>query len=148
MNSPIHSLKQVRDHCAVGQHLPSDLRVWLAHSLERYLSRDCASLNQAFGLSQGHGGIPWWRERAIRERDRALRALSERHLSAIPPRERARAIVRLSERYASTCWPRDRRHQALPEHYRGTPKEFLWRAFRSGAKMPLGERRLRTLLTD
>ena len=35
-----------------------------------------------------------------------------------------------------------------PERYRGTFKEMLWRAFRSDAKMPVSERRLRTLLAD
>ena len=36
----------------------------------------------------------------------------------------------------------------MPERYRGTQKEHLWRAFRSEAKMPISERRLRTLLSD
>jgi hypothetical protein len=34
----------------------------------------------------------------------------------------------------------------MPGRYRGTAKESLWRAFKSGAPMPLGERRLRSIL--
>jgi hypothetical protein len=34
----------------------------------------------------------------------------------------------------------------MPETYEGTPLEFLWRAFKSGAPMPIGERQLRRIL--
>lgn len=46
------------------------------------------------------------------------------------------------------AWPMDRMLDRMPERYAGTPKEQLWRAFRSGAKMPVSERRLRTLLGE
>jgi hypothetical protein len=34
----------------------------------------------------------------------------------------------------------------MPPAYAGTPKEFLWQAFQSGAPMPLGERQLRNIV--
>jgi hypothetical protein len=34
----------------------------------------------------------------------------------------------------------------MPEHYAGTPKELLWRAFSSGATMPIGERQIRNIV--
>jgi hypothetical protein len=35
----------------------------------------------------------------------------------------------------------------MPAHYRATPKEYLWRAFKSQAPVPIGERQLRNILT-
>jgi len=144
----IQALQAIHTHCTSAQPLTPDLRDWLAESLARYLEHDCDNLNEAFGVVQGHGGVPWWREREIRERDAALRALAHAHLETLTAYARAKAVAEMSERYATTCWPRDRQLDAMPERYRGTPREHLWRAFRSGAKMPVSERRLRTLLGD
>jgi hypothetical protein len=142
----IRTLDAIRVHCLRGKPLTSDLRIWLAEALDRYLKQECENLNDAFGVRQGRGGIPWWRERAIRERDAALRELSREFFAGLPVGSHARAITQLAYRYASTCWPRDREHDTMPLHYHGTPKELLWRAFRSRAKMPVTERHLRNLL--
>ena len=144
----IETLHAIHTRCAGDHPLTADLRAWLAESLGRYLEHDCDNLNEAFGVIQGHGGVPWWRERAIRIRDAALRELSGAHFPELSVYSRAKAIAGLSERYATTAWPRDRQCDTMPERYRGTPKEPLWRAFRSEAKMPVSERRLRTLLSD
>jgi len=144
----IESLHAIHTRCAGDLPLTPDLRSWLATSLGRYLGHDCDNLNEAFGVTQGHGGVPWWRERALRERDAALRALSHRHYGDISVYGSAKAIAAISARYQSTCWSRDRLLDGMPEHYRGTRKEYLWWAFRSEAKMPVSERRLRTLLSD
>lgn len=144
----IEALQAIHSRCTADQPLTPDLQIWLAESLGRYLEHDCDNLNEAFGVVQGHGGVPWWRERDIRERDAALRALANAHMSGLSIYGRAKAVAEISERYETTCWPRDRRLDAMPERYRGTAKEHLWRAFRSGAKMPVSERRLRTLLAD
>lgn len=144
----IETLHAIHHRYANDQPLTSELRSWLAESLGRYLEHDCDNLNEAFGVIQGHGGVPWWRERAIRQRDAALRALSREFFGDISVYSRAKAIAEISERYQTTCWPRDRLLDEMPERYCGTPKEHLWRAFRSDAKMPVSERRLRTLLSD
>ncbi len=144
----IETLHVIQSRCADNLPLSAELRDWLAASLGRYLEHDCDNLNEAFGVVQGHGGVPWWRERAIRERDAALRALSRGHYSTISVYSRAKAIAAISERYQTTCWPRDRLLDEMPARYRGTCKEYLWRAFRSEAKMPVSERRLRTLLSE
>jgi hypothetical protein len=52
----------------------------------------------------------------------------------------------MSERFAAANWTADRGEYGMPDRYRGTPKEYLWLAFKSGAAMPLGERRLRSIL--
>ena len=144
----IETLHAIHTRCAEGLPLTPDLRSWLANSLDRYLGHTCDNLNEAFGVIQGHGGVPWWRERAIRERDAALRALSRGHYGEISVYSRAKAIAAISRRYQTTCWPRDRQLDEMPRRYRGTRKELLWRAFRSEAKMPVSERRLRTLLSE
>jgi hypothetical protein len=146
--SSIETLVDIRDRCAGDVPLTPDLRKWLAHSLDRYLTHDCGNLNSAFGVIQGRGGVPWWRESAIRRRDAALRALSNEHYDTLTVYGRARAVAEAARRYETTCWPRDRLLDRMPERYRGTVKEHLWRAFRSAAKMPVSERRLRTLLAD
>lgn len=144
----IATLEQIRQCCAAGRPLSKDARAWLAESIGRYLRHDCENLNEAFGVIQPHGGVPWWREAAIRERDAALRELAEEHFDAMTVYARARAIFEIAERYASTCWLRDRHDDEMPDRYLGTPKAHLWRAFKSGAKMPVSARRLRTLLTE
>jgi len=144
----IETLQTIHSRYAKDLPLTPELRGWLAESLGRYLEHDCDNLNEAFGVTQGHGGVPWWRERAIRLRDAALRALSHDHYGDISVYSRAKAIAEISKRYQTTCWPRDRLLDEMPSRYRGTPKEHLWRAFRSEAKMPVSERRLRTLLSD
>ncbi|MFQ5622222.1 MAG: hypothetical protein ACE5FS_02380 [Paracoccaceae bacterium] len=148
MLANIEALHAIHAICSENKPLTADLREWLARSLERYLGQDCDNLNDAFGVTQGHGGVPWWKERAIRQRDSALRILSRRYFDQLTVYCRAREISMLSRRYQGSCWPRDRRRESMPEHYRRTPKQYLWLAFRSGAKMPLSERRLRTLLGD
>jgi hypothetical protein len=52
----------------------------------------------------------------------------------------------MARRYAASAWRHDRENGEMPAHYRGTAKECLWRAFASGATMPLCERQLRTIL--
>jgi hypothetical protein len=144
----IETLHAIHNRCMGDLPLTPDLRNWLANSLGRYLGHDCENLNEAFGLIQGHGGVPWWHERAIRQRNAALRALSRETYSDISVYSRAKAIAEISERYQTTCWPRDRQLSEMPECYQDTPKAHLWRAFKSEAKMPVSARRLRTLLGE
>jgi hypothetical protein len=144
----IETLQSIHTRCAANLPLTPDLRDWLAESLGRYLAHDCDNLNIAFGVIQGHGGVPWWREDAIRKRDAALRALSREHFNGMSVYGRAKAIAEISRRYETTCWPRDQLSEQMPDQYRGTQKEHLWQAFKSKAKMPVSERRLRTLLGE
>jgi len=146
MLGKIKALEAIHDQCLAHRPLSPDLNAWLAQALAQYLDHRCDNLNDAFGLTQGHGGVPWWRERAIRQRDAALRDLAEAHFSELSTYARAKAVAQVSARYGAICWPRDEALDEMPCRYRGTHKEQLWRAFRSGAKMPVSERRLRTLL--
>ncbi len=148
MPTTIDRLRDVSSFCRQGALLPPDLAGWLAAGIERFLGRESRDLDGALGLIQAQGGIPWWREDAIRRRDAALRCLRELHCPAAGVTARARRIAELLRRYAGSTWRIDRMHAAMPLYYAGTAQEQLWRAFKSGAAMPLGERQLRTILGD
>lgn len=146
MLNTINALDQVCKAYSKNHPLPDHLRDWVAGSIEKFLDNDCSDLNAAFGIQQGRGGIPWWREKAIRERNIAICELAEKYFSNQKPAMRARNIHILMERYETTSWPRDRQKVEMPGQYKGTPRELIWRAFRSGAKMPVSERHLRNLI--
>jgi len=148
MTTTIDRLRDVSSFCRQGAPLPPDLAGWLAAGIERFLGRQSRDLDGALGLIQAQGGIPWWREDAIRRCDAALRRLRECVCPAAGVTARARRIAELLHRYAGSTWRIDREHAAMPAHYAGTAQEQLWRAFKSGAAMPLGERQLRTILGD
>lgn len=148
MLSSIRNLRQITRLCHAGEPLDQELSRWLADSLQDFLDHRCRSIDDALGLRFAQGGVPWWREEAIRERDTALRELVARKFAALNTSARAREVFTLSVRYAGSAWRHDREREAMPHHYAGTAHEFLWRAFRSGALMPLGERQLRTILAD
>ena len=148
MRNPIQALDQLHKLCAENQPIPNDLRCWLAQSLEGFLENNFKTLNEAFGIIQDHGGIPWWRERAIRLRDEALREMARIHFPEGSVTTRAKAIAQQSERYATTNWPRDRQNEEMPSRYVEAPLHYIWLAFKSGAKMPVSQRHLRTLLSE
>jgi len=146
MYQSIEHLREISQRCLEGEKLGEDLSAWLGNSLKAYLERQSRSLEDAFGLQFPQGGVPWWREEAIRERDRAIRALASAYFSGLSTYSKAKAVRAMASRYAATAWIRDRSLQAMPEHYRGTAKVYLWCAFRSGAPMPLGLRQLQSVL--
>ncbi len=63
----------------------------------------------------------------------------------LSPCAKAREIQTIANRYAASAWRHDRNHDEMPERYAGTPHGLLWRAFKSGAIMPIGERQLRNI---
>jgi hypothetical protein len=146
MTVQIERLKQVSQLCAEGRPLDAELAEWLGEALAGYLERRYRTIEEAFGLCFGQGGIPWWREEAIRTRDGALRALAETFHDGLSPCAQAREIHTAASRYAASAWRIDREHAGMPARYRGSAKQYLWQAFRSGATMPLGERQLRNIL--
>jgi hypothetical protein len=141
----IENLREISRRCLAGEPLDDGLSRWLGTSLEDFLNQRC-SLDEAFGLRSAQGGVAWWQEEAIRTRNAALRELSVRVGAAGSTAARARQVYRLAIRYAASCWRRDRDLDEMPPQYRETAKEYLWRAFKSGAIMPIGERHLRSIL--
>ncbi len=82
----------------------------------------------------------------MRKRDAALRELAQRCHAELSISAQSRQISRRCDRYAASAWRFDRNRQEMPLAYQRTPKEWIWRAFKSGAAMPLGERQLRNIL--
>lgn len=146
MHNAIGNLKEISRRCLANQALDPELSRWLGVSLQGFLTQEFRSVDAAFGLRQPPGGVPWWREEAMWTRDTALRVLAAGRCDGWPITRKAREIRRISLRYAASAWRHDREREAMPESYAGTDKELLWRAFKSGAPMPLGERQLRSVL--
>jgi hypothetical protein len=143
----IQNLRKIAQSCRLGAPLEDNLAVWLSESLEQFLAHRAASIDEALGLRAPRGGIPWWREEAMRRRDSLLREFAATHYVGRSVCATARQIRLLSLRYVASAWRFDRVHDAMPEHYRDTPKEWIWRIFKTGAPMPIGERHLRTILS-
>jgi hypothetical protein len=146
MLNTIERLREISARCRSGQSLDQSDARWLGNSIDRFLTQRSKSIEDALDLRFPRGGVPWWREAAIRERDEALRQLADRHFPDELPSDKAKNVFRLALRYAASGWRWDQHREGMPENYLGTPREFLWRAFKSGATMPIGERRLRTVL--
>jgi hypothetical protein len=146
MPASIDNMRTVAHLCRTREPLPEPLAYWLATSLQSFLDQRSESLNDAFGLRNARGGVPWRMEASMRARDEALRRLASQHFRALTRSAQAARIQLLSARYEASSWRFDRMREVMPTAYEGTPHEFLWRAFKSGAAMPLGTRQLRTIL--
>jgi hypothetical protein len=142
----IDNLREIARRCQAGEPLNSDLSRWLGSSLDDFLNQRSPSLGEAFGLRGAQGGVPWWLEDAIRKRNAALRELAECLRSDDSTTALTREVHRLTLHYAGTSWNRDRCCDEMPRAYAGTHKACLWRAFKSGAAMPVCERQLRSIL--
>lgn len=146
MLSEINTLREITRCYRDGVPLSDDHAEWLRAGLDRFLRHECLSIDDALGLRAGQGGVPWWMEEAMRERDRALRDLAGRFFAGLTVTAKARALYAAAARYAASAWRFDRERGEMPAQYRGTVKEYLWRAFRSGAAMPVCERHLRSII--
>ena len=146
MLAAINNLREISERCHDGKPLDPSLSSWLARRLDRYLDHECTSIEDALGLRQPRGGVPWWLVEAMYERDAALRDLANEVAGDYSLSVRARDVRRLTIRYAASAWRFDQVREAMPTSYRGTCREYVWAAFKSGAPMPLGERQLRKIL--
>jgi len=146
VRTTIEQLRDISQRCRAREQLSAEQLSWLGQVLSDFLSQRCHSVDEAFGLRFARGGVPWWREEAMRKRDAALRELASRHFAGLSVSAQASAIRLLAVRYAGSTWRFDRDRQSLPDGYAGGAHEWLWRAFYSGAPMPIGERQLRHVL--
>ncbi len=146
MLQTIDNLREIKQRCMAGEPLEAGQSEWLGTALAHFLERRCTSMDDALGLRFAQGGLPWWREEANRLRDAALCDIARSYMPGQSKSARAKQIARLAGRYAASAWRIDRAREDMPAHYTNTIKEPLWRAFRSGATMPIGERQLRNIL--
>ncbi len=146
MFARIETLRDITRRCLAGEPLTAEESRWLGASLASFLEHRCHSVDDALGLRFPQGGVPWWREEAIRKRDAALRELAACFYGELSTSAKAKRIHMLMGRYAASTWRYDRDREAMPPRYGGAPHAYLWRAFKSGAAMPIGERQLRNIL--
>ena len=142
----INNLREISERCHDGEPLDPSLSNWLAESLDRFLCHECTSIDDALGLRQPRGGVPWWLVEAMYRRDDALRDLAEVVADDQSLSIRSREVRRLTIRYAASAWRHDQDRETMPASYRGKSREHMWKAFKSGAPMPLGEHQLRNIL--
>ncbi len=143
---PVVMLREIARLCESREPLDPILAQWLGEVLKTFFERGSSSLEEIMGLRYGRGGMPWRRAEAMRQRNAALRILAEDFFADLSPCTRSRQMAVLASRYGASAWRVDRHRSGMPEHYAGTPKELLWRAFSSGAAMPLGERQIRNIV--
>ncbi len=148
MLDEINNLREVARRCLAGQPLGQDLSEWLGASLQEFLSRRSTTIEEALGLRAPQGGVPWWMEDAIRIRDATLREFARYYCAGVSVSAQATEIRQRALRYAASSWRFDRDRDEMPGRYGGTQLEYLWRAFKSGAAMPLSERHLRNILAS
>jgi hypothetical protein len=148
MLANIETIRAIERCCRDHKPLSADQRQWLGNALSAFLEHRSPSIDTALGLANPRGGVPWWLEEAIRKRNAALRALASTWYTGLSASAQAEQIWKLATRYAASAWRFDQAREAMPAHYAGTPKHYLWAAFASGAAMPLGRRQLRTVLAD
>jgi|SRR5262245_3682775 len=146
MPGAISNLREIARICLAGQRMEAELAAWLGKALSDYLDHRAASLQDALGLRMPKGGVPWWREEAMRRRDEALRELARLHFPQLSVAAQARRIGELARRYGAASWRFDRALSECPRNLVGTQLEQIWRAFKAGAPLPLGERQLRQIL--
>lgn len=146
MFSNIQQLHEIAQRCLRGLPLDEGSARWLGTSLDNFLKQRARTIEDAMGLRFARGGVPWWMEHAIRQRDAALREIARHFYGELPVSAQAREIHRLARRYAASAWLRERNADAPPAAHERTPLQWLWAAFKSGAAMPIGERQLRHVL--
>ncbi len=145
MLATIELLENISSRCLADQPLDEWQRRWLGRVLAEFLAHRSPSIEDAMKLRGDRGGIPWWREQANHKRDVALRELAGRYFAGLSTTAQARQVRLLAIRYGASAWRFDRDRREMPAHYAQSAHEWLWRAFSSGAPMPIGERQLRTI---
>ena len=123
-----------------------ELGEWLAPRLNDYLARaqEGVTLDEALGLAVGRGEAPWHTKEAMAERDDAILALAE-YLPDQSPSAQAEQIATWSRRYVASAWRHDRGKPEMPDHYRGTRKEPLYKALKAFPRFPKASR-IKTIL--
>ena len=146
MTMPIENLKEIVRCSQLGVPLKNELISWLGECLNEVLVRRASSFEEAFGLQNYRGGVPWWLESAMRERNMAIKALAKYHFADLSRTQQAREIATLASRYTASAWRFDKHRPEMPLRYKHRPQKWLWDAFKSGASMPLSQRQLRNIL--
>ena len=100
----IDNLREVMGRCLDGKPLDIDLADWLGVAIDGYLTRQFRTLEEGLGLIFPRGGIPWWREEAIRKRNAALCNLAETFLDELALGMQAQEIWTAARRYAASTW--------------------------------------------
>ena len=103
MLATIQKLRDISQSRRNGMPLDPDLARWLAAALEKFLNRGMPTIDAAMGLHAPRGGVFWWLEIAMRERDQTLRALAAYRFLDSSINKQADSIQRLVAHYAASA---------------------------------------------
>ena len=98
----VRNLREIAERCQSGRPLGEDLSRWLATSLQDFLDHRHRSLDDALGLRAARGGVPWWLEEGLRQRNAVLRALAGQFYPNDPVFQQAKLIRSLATPTSST----------------------------------------------
>ena len=97
MYTIIEFLRDISRRCLAEESLSPEQTEWLGRSLANFLDHRCRSVDEALGLRFPQGGIPWWQEEAIRERNAALQKLAFKYLGDLSLNGQAKGIGCLAD---------------------------------------------------
>jgi len=93
-------------------------------------------MDKALELDAGPGKDPWWVVKARQRRNQAIRDFVRAMFDDVGTEGGVpKAAGREIRKYQTDVWPRDRTRSAMPDTYRGTPREFLYTAFREASRI-------------
>lgn len=149
MSSPLTAFQDLR--AAVADLADSDdvSARRFGERLANYAERASAGaeLLECLGLASVNGET-WFQVDARHQRDAALRELARQFYPDKKVAGQAYEIERAAERYAASAWRFDKARVEMPVHYEGAISECIWKAFKSGADMPIKKRQLQTILAE
>src|SRR5262245_34962972 len=148
MLATIARLHEISERCLSGNALSGEQALWLGEALSRFVKRQSATIEEALGIQGCRGGVSWRMALAIQRRNCALIELAKRHFSGLSTTAQGRGVSGLCVRYAASAWRFDRQRPSMPSFYAGMPQEWLWHAFSAGSPMPIGERQIRSILSQ
>ena len=134
----------------IRQFIDTHPDCWAADCFRKYLqgAHEGVSLEQAFGLTVGPGGMPWWREESLKARDDAIRKLADQHFGNLDLNGQANALLETIRRYRGSRWRFDRLKDRMPESYAGTRSELLYETLRrGGGDLPGSKKHLLQILS-
>jgi hypothetical protein len=127
--------------------IDADVAEAAAASLDAYVEREAASLDDAFGLVRARGERDARNRAALSERDQLLRQAAAQFYPRATPAEAGRLLASKMEWYLTSAWARERGASACPPRHAGRVEECLWKALKAEPRALSSERIEKVLRT-
>ena len=148
----IESVEKLRELLAVAESGQlAALGTWLLPRLENYLTNapHGTTLDEALDLTVAPGGLPWWRQEELDQRNVAFRDLAKKHFGNLDLNGQADEILRAARRYRGGRWRFDRSTEFNSKKYADLRSQLLYEAFWHGdGDVPDSKRQICRILDD